>query len=512
MNQGGPSGGNESLVDLLREQSEKRPDALALISTSTAPPREYAYTYSELARAAGSLASKLEEHSIGAGDYVGLIFESWCPGLVPALFAAWSAGCVVVPIRPQTSALELAFVMRHSSAAAILSGPKFESLVTTLRLSKGAIIVEQEALAGSGGSRGELATGAGGDDIAACLYTSGTTGGPKGVLLTHANLLASVSAARGEVIDGEGRVVVCGWPPFHSLGLSSGLLLSLSLGGTLAVTNNLSPASILNVVRHRQGEVLLATPDVYAAMPDFDWSYPRKLPSLSDCVSCGAPLSEGVAKKFERAYGVTIRDGFGLTEASSIVSVNPKTWRRLGSVGKPLHGIAIRVFGGDSKPLIPGEIGEIVIKGDVLMASYLGDQEATDQTLRDGWLRTGDLGYKDSDGYIYVLGRADELITVSGMKVFPREVEDVLKGHPDIRDACAVGLPDRETGQAIKVYVVRADGSTVDCKDVQNICRESLIANKVPKYVQFVEGLPKTVTGKIDIDALLASDPDFSPA
>jgi long-chain acyl-CoA synthetase len=457
------------------------------------------------------VADTLAAQGIETGDYVGLMFDS-SPSFAASLFALWSLGGVAVPLGPRVTALELAFVMRHSSAAAVVSEPRFESLLATLRLPKGAIVIQPDQLRDGASKTSGLTRQSAGDGSAVCLYTSGTTGTPKAVLLTHSSIAASVCAAQGGVIEGEGRAVACSWPLFHSLGLVQGLLLPISLGGTCVFSDEPAWTNIPRAVRAAGAEVLLATPDVYASMPDLDWTDPPHLPSLTDCVSCGAPLPERVAKRFERTYGVTIRDAFGLTEASSIVSVNPKPWRRLGSVGKALPEIAIRIWGEDGNPVIPGEIGEIVVKGDVVMAGYLGNDQGTEDALVNGWLRTGDLGYKDSDGYLYLSGRKDELIRVAGMKVFPGEVEDVLKDHPDIADVCAVGVPDRASGQVVKAYVIRAEGSHIDEKDVQNICRERLIPNKVPKYVQFVHRLPKTVTGKIDVDALLASDPSFSPA
>jgi long-chain acyl-CoA synthetase len=333
-------------------------------------------------------------------------------------------------------------------------------------------------------------------DLAALLYTSGTTGHPKGAMLTHGNFLHNVAScvAALEVRDDE-RVVVA-LPQFHSFMFTVGTLLPMLCGGGILLLKTLHPfKSVLEEIARHRGTILPAVPSFYRALlavPEFG-----RLP-LRLCISGGAPLPVEVFNEFTRKFPFPLREGYGPTESSPVATVNPiHGLNKPGSIGKPIPNVELSVRDDAGRELPIGETGEICIRGGNVMLGYWNQPEETAKVLRDGWLYTGDIGYRDADGYFYITDRKKDMLLVNGINVYPREIEEVIYQFPGVKEAAVIGVPDPRKGEQPVVFVVAAEGRTIDEKALLQFVRERLADYKVPKKVVFLSALPRNATGKI---------------
>jgi long-chain acyl-CoA synthetase len=335
------------------------------------------------------------------------------------------------------------------------------------------------------------------DDVAVCLYTSGTTGRPKGALLSHGNLIANLESFRAVLHVTEADVFLAVLPLFHAYGATVLLLEPLSVGATVVVEPRFVPDAILRAIAQHRVTLFAGVPSMYAVLaatprPDLDFSAWRL------CISGGAPLPVAVAEAFEAKYGLPIYEGYGPTECAPVLTVNPPFGtRKLGSVGPAIPRVELRVVDDRGEPLPPGEVGEIVARGPNVMQGYLNRPAETAEALRGGWYHTGDLGRVDDDGYYYIVDRKTDLILVGGLNVYPREVELVLEGHPAVAEAAVIGVSDPVRGEAPKAFVIPKDGHAVTIQELLQWCRQRLANYKVPRSIVMVPDLPRTVTGKI---------------
>lgn len=359
------------------------------------------------------------------------------------------------------------------------------------------------------------------DEPAALIYTAGTTGRAKGVILTHRNFAAQCELAETLLtIEASDRVALV-LPLFHIYGLANGLVCGMRAGATLVLIPQYSPAKLLETIERAGITVLIAIPTMYehllalarsrdrvlardgatcvSPLLTLARSRDRVLPrSLRICISGGAPLPEAVLRAFEDRFQTRIIEGYGLTETTSAVCLNrPGDAFKAGSVGPPSPGLNLRAVDGDGRVCAPGVTGEIQIKGDTVTPGYWNDPESTGEAIRDGWLATGDLGYLDGDGFCFVTDRCKDLIIRGGFNVSPREIEDVALQHPGIRDAAAVGVPDRQGRETIKLAVVATADRSPSERELIAFCSERLADYKVPKMVEFHETLPRSATGKL---------------
>lgn len=342
------------------------------------------------------------------------------------------------------------------------------------------------------------------DDPAVLIYTSGTTGNPKGVTLTHRNLHFQNSTIVQALIDCSSEDRVTGvLPLYHVFGLANSLLTAMSVGAAIVLVPHYSPVNLLKAIRDEEATILTAVPSMYMHLLSVVRRQQEAVPqSLRFCVSGGAALPRVVAREFAELFDATILEGYGLSETSSSVCANGQNGVfKEGSIGPPAPGVEMRVVDEDGNPLPDGEVGEIAIRSQTVFAGYWNDPEATREVLsEDGWFRTGDLAYRDSDGFFFITDRKKDIIITGGYNVSPREVEEVLLTHPDIADCAIAGIArdrDTNTNESINAWIVPREGSGLDEAAVNEFCVAELAPYKRPKVVHIVDALPKSVTGKV---------------
>ncbi|MBI2081704.1 MAG: long-chain fatty acid--CoA ligase [candidate division NC10 bacterium] len=504
-----------TLPELLHQSAAAHPAKAAIVAGARA------VTYGALAAEAASLAAVLRGCGLRPDERVVMMLPNG-PEFVATYFAIQEAGGTVVPanilFKPdevrhllQDSGASLAVTVRAFAptvrAAAVASAgrqPAGRARVLILDGEEGTVVGPDLTLA-EGRRRAAFAPApAAAAAVAACLYTSGTTGRPKGALLTHANILANI-AAFGQVIRcGPEDVFCCVLPLFHSFAATVMMLFPLSIGATVVVEPRFAPDSLLRTLGARRCTVFAGVPAMYALLASLP-EVPADLSALRLCVSGGAPLPVEVLRRFEARYGIPIYEGYGPTECSPALTVNPPFGKRkVGSVGLPLPGVEIRVVDERGAPVPVGEVGEVIAKGPNVMLGYLNRPEETAAVLRDGWFHTGDLGCLDAEGYLTIVDRKKDMLIVGGLNVYPREVETVLEAHPAVAEAAVIGLPDPVKGEQPVAFVVRRPGESPAAPDLLRYLRERLAPFKVPKRITFLDTLPRNATGKVLKQALKA--------
>jgi long-chain acyl-CoA synthetase len=484
-----------NLADNLLRTAERVPDRPAVRLDDSI------LTYRALRDATGRMATLLAERGVRPGDRVAVMLPN-VPEFATVYFGVLRAGAVVVPMNPLLKEREVAYYLADSGAALIVAwhGCAADASAGASRAGVPVLVVDD-------GFDTTLATHAPapgaapreGHDTAVILYTSGTTGQPKGAELSHANLSTNAEVMAGDLVRvGPQDVVFGGLPLFHSFGQTCGLNTAVKVGACLTLVSRFAPRTVLDVLERDRVTVFEGVPTMYVALlgePDLDR---RDLSALRVCVSGGAALPVEVMREFERVFGCMILEGYGLSETSPVASFNhPDRPRKPGSIGTPVRGVQMRVvdeFGGD----VPaGEVGEIAIRGHNLMKGYWRREEATAEAIPDGWFRTGDLARTDSDGYFFIVDRRKDLIIRGGYNVYPREIEEVLYEHPAVAEAAVVGVPDPSLGEEVGAAVVVKPGATVTPAQLRDYVKSQVAAYKYPRRVWLVPALPKGPTGKV---------------
>ncbi len=337
------------------------------------------------------------------------------------------------------------------------------------------------------------------DHLAALMFTSGTAGAARAAMLTHGNLLSNIEQARSTTTRISQDDVVYGViPVYHIFGLNVVLGLSLSVGATIVLVQRFDPATALESIRARGVTVVPGSPAVWVAFAHFDEAPADSFAGVHLALSGAAKLPVPVAERIQEHFGLAIAEGYGLTEASPIVTSSAGLPPVFGSVGRVLVGVEVRLVDDDGGDALVGDAGEIWVKGPNVFAGYLDDPEATARVLTpDGWLRTGDIAVCDDSGRLYLVDRAKDLVIVSGFNVYPAEVEEVLVGHPDVEEVGVIGVPHPHTGEAVKAFVVLRPGATIDEDALVDYARDHLARYKAPSKVLFVDELPRNASGKL---------------
>ncbi|MGO9280652.1 MAG: long-chain-fatty-acid--CoA ligase, partial [Streptosporangiaceae bacterium] len=337
------------------------------------------------------------------------------------------------------------------------------------------------------------------DDDAVILYTSGTTGQPKGAELTHANLTRNAELTAVTLIKaGPDDVIMGCLPLFHVFGLTCGLLATICSGSCLTLLPRFDPAKALEIIGRDKVTIFEGVPTMYAAMLHQPGSADADVSSLRTCISGGAAMPVELMRSFERTFGCIILEGYGLSETSPVASFNhPDKVRKPGSIGTPILGVEMRVVDADGADVPVGEIGEIAIRGHNIMKGYWQRPEATAEAIPDGWFRSGDLAKVDEDGYFFIVDRKKDMIIRGGYNVYPREVEEVFYEHPAVAEAAVIGISHDELGEEIGAAVALKPGEEATTGELREFVRERVAAYKYPRYVWLVPGLPKGPTGKI---------------
>lgn len=461
------------------------------------------WTYRELDREVSAVAAGLKALGLKPGERAGLHLPNW-PEFVLTYYAAQKVGLVPLSLNVTYKAEEIAYICQNGEVAAVVTAdpvagnlPPRTSIPSVRHLiwvgSSPAGTVDFAGLRGDPALR---ALDSDREETAAILYTSATTGRPKGVMLTHSNIVSNAYATvhhLGMTPEDRG---LCALPMFHCFGQNFIMNALVSTGGTLVLQERFVLEEFLAAIVAWRITLLYAVPTMYILFLNADLSA-YDLSSLRLCFSAAAMLPTDVEQRWHERTGHWIHQGYGLTECSPFASYNHGFRHKPGSVGTPIENVEMRVVDEQGNELPDGTPGEIVIRGPNVMKGYFRNPEATAQTLRNGWLHSGDIGYRDPDGYYYLVDRVKDMINVSGFKVFPREVEEILFRHPAVKEAAVVGMPDPVRGEAVKAFVVPREGMRVDAGTLQAFCREKIASYKVPEAVEVVPALPKSPTGKI---------------
>jgi long-chain acyl-CoA synthetase len=463
-----------------------------------------ALTYRELDRAARGVAASLHARGIRPGQQVALMVPN-VPEFTIAYFGILYAGCTVVPLNVLLSAPEVTYHVQDSESVLLIAHPLFKEPASLGAQGAGIPVAWSD-----GGAADDLPAMAAAapvdvvhptspDDTAVILYTSGTTGKPKGAELSHANLFVNCAVVVPKLvpIPPDDHIAFATLPLFHSFGQTVIQNGTIANGGTFTLLPRFSPDEAFEILL-RDGVTLFAgVPTMYFALLHHEGA-PERVPSLRWCMAGGAPMPVEVMKAFEEKFGVEILEGYGLSETSPVASFNiPGRPRTPGSIGYPVWGVEMAILDDKDQPLPDGERGEICIRGHNIMKGYWQRPEATAETMRNGWFHSGDIGIRDPSGSYRIVDRVKDMIIRGGFNVYPREVEEVLYAHPAIVEAAVIGVPHPSHGEEVKAVVALAKGKEATAEDVIAWCKERLAAYKYPRQVEFTDALPKGPTGKI---------------
>ncbi|HYA54898.1 MAG TPA: long-chain fatty acid--CoA ligase [Thermoplasmata archaeon] len=519
------------LTDLIEESVQRWPDRTALTYYGSK------WTYRELWEASGRFAAALAREGVGRGDGVALYLPN-CPAYPIAFFGALRLGAVVVQVSPLYLGQDLVRLLKDSLPKAIVT---LEILHPNLAKVAGEVTVPAVFVArlrefypwyvrpfvNSVLRRQKVSTSFPTDStvhpwrvalatpgsvpkrpsdpattVAVLQYTGGTTGKPKAAVLTHRNLVANVVQGNSWNIRLEpgNEVVMAAIPLFHIYGLTVALLMGLAAGATVVLQTRPEIRELLKLIDRYQPTQFPGVPALYQAFTRQPDLAKYQIRSIRYCVSGSAPLPGEVQRRFEELTGATLVEGYGLSETSPITHVNPLSGeRRLGSIGVPIPGTDHRVVDleDSTRVLGSGEVGELSVRGPQVMLGYYHQPEETTQVLKDGWFLTGDVARIDADGFAYIVDRKKDMVNVSGLKVYPREVEEVLFQHPAVADVAVVGGPDPERGESVVAFVVRKPGATVTSGELIAFVRDRIAHYKAPRRVEFKDQLPRSGVQKV---------------
>jgi len=461
---------------------------------------EQEYTYARLWSMAGHVADVLRDSlHVTRGDRVGIWLKN-CPEFIPAYFGILEAGAVVVPINNFLKADEVNYILKDAGVDVLITDAELATHSRALHAVRPELkILKVEELAAADHQKHHHATrecAADEPDLAVLIYTSGTTGRPKGAMLSHGNLLHNVESCRIVLQTVEADRFAVLLPLFHSYMMTVGMLLPLLVGGSMVLVKSLHPVrNVLQEIFARKTTALPAIPQFYRSMVNAP--LPSPLP-LRICVSGAAPLPVQVLQEFEEKFKVPLIEGYGLSEASPVVTKNPLDGtRKPGSIGLPIPNVEVSIQDDNSQHLGPNEVGELCVRGGNVMLGYWNQPEETAKAIRDGWLLTGDIGYRDTEGYYYITDRKKDMLLVNGINVYPREIEEVLYQFPGVREAAVIGKPDTRKGELPVAFVSANDGARLEEKSIQQFVRRKLADYKVPRRIVLLQELPRNATGKI---------------
>ncbi|HXT10654.1 MAG TPA: long-chain fatty acid--CoA ligase [Candidatus Angelobacter sp.] len=464
------------------------------------------YTYSELLSRSLFVAGILrQQFNVLPGDRVALWMKNR-PEFIPALFGILQTGAVIVPVNNFLKPDEVAYILNDAAIDVVITDgelsahfqalqakrPKLkflnaENVLAAFPIAPGGVRFETELLRNP--NRKET-------DLAVLIYTSGTTGKPKGAMLSHGNLLHNVNSCRlclHTVAEDRFAVLL---PMFHSYMLTVGILLPLLVGASIVIVKSLHPPrNVIQEIFTKRPTILPAFPQLYRGLVNTE--LPGKLP-IRICISGSAPLPGQLLREFESKFRIPLIEGYGLSEASPVVSKNPLDGtHKPGSVGVPIPDVEMSIQTDEGQILGPNVVGEICVRGGNVMIGYWNQLEETAKAFRDGWLLTGDLGYRDDDGYYFITDRKKDMLLVNGNNVYPREIEEIIYQFPNVKEAAVVGKSDLRRGEHPVAFVVPNEGATVDENGLLKFVRARLADYKVPRQIIISTALPRNATGKV---------------
>jgi len=471
---------------------------------------EHAFTYQDLWDETTSISERLQQQfGLKRGDRAGLWLKN-CPEFIPSFFAILHVGAVGVPINNFLKPDEVSYILNDAGIDVLITDGEAATHFPELAAGRPSLkLVETRSLAALGSSdnhrTGNGQTAKPGvtnsapiteSDLAVLIYTSGTTGRPKGAMLSHGNLLHNVESCRIVLKTVEEDRIAVLLPLFHSYMLTVGVLLPLLVGGSIVLVKSLHPVrNVLQEIFAREATLLPAIPQFYRSLVHAP--IPAHLP-LRLCVSGSAPLPAQVLHEFEAKFHIPLIEGYGLSEASPVVTKNPlNATRKPGSIGLPVPNVEVSIQDESGRELGPDQIGELCVRGGNVMVGYWNQPEETAKALRNGWLLTGDIGYRDAEGYYFITDRKKDMLLVNGINVYPREIEEILYQFPGIKEAAVIGKPDKRRGEMAVAFIAANDGIVLEEQAVQQFVRKRLADYKVPRKVIILSALPRNATGKV---------------
>ncbi len=494
-----------SLPQLLDESFATYPDHTAMTFLGKT------FTYTELKEHISKVAWALARRGVTKGERVALMLPN-CPQYPISFYGALTCGATIVQLNPMYKSAELLHILNDSGAKTIILMDSLLPLLESIRDQTGIerilpVSVESaklpdEWLDETNDPFPEVICHPK-EDVAVLQYTGGTTGMPKGAMLTHynlvANILQSVATSFVQVKKGDERVLAV-IPLFHVYGMTSAMAVAFYNGGNVILIPKFDVKQLVTIIEEIKPTSFPGVPTMLIALVDYHKKRKFDLSCIEICSSGSAPLPFEVLDQFNEISGTTIVEGYGLSEASPVTHRNPiEGLQKRGSIGIPIPNTDAKIVdvATGEQELPVGKVGELIIQGPQVMKGYWNRPEETNHAIRNGWLYTGDLATMDEDGFFYIVGRKKEMIIASGYNVYPVEVENVIYHHPAVLEAAVIGIPDAYRGEAIRAVVVLKDEQHVREEELIQFCRSRLSAYKVPQDILFVDELPKTTVGKI---------------
>jgi long-chain acyl-CoA synthetase len=499
-----------NLADLVRGAAAAHPAKPALVEAAAA------VTWAELDTLVDDAAAGFLAAGPRAGDRIGILLPNSIEFAV-AYFGALRAGLVVVPLNTEYTPAELGFQLEDAAVRLVVTDAEHarrlpDTAGDVVEVGGGRPGSWEQLLAAGAAAANDDSAGAGAEDLAVLLYTSGTSGRPRGAMLSHRALLANLDqlvSIDPPVVAADDRVLLV-LPLFHVYGLNSGLGLVAKAGSTGVLARRFDPVETLALVHDQQVSCIVGAPPMYVAwsmVPDLGESFATVRLALSGA----APLSPAVLSSILELSGRHVFEGYGLTETAPVLTTTLcSPVAKPGSVGRPVPGVEVKILDDSEAEVDEHDPGELIVRGDNLFSGYWPDGAGGPDEA--GWFRTGDIAYADSEGDLYLVDRARELILVSGFNVYPREVEDVLGAHEGVEEVAVIGVPQAYTGETVKALVVRRAGATVSADELIDYAAARLARFKCPTVVEFVDTLPHSLTGKVSKGKLRAEQSDAAEA
>ena len=465
---------------------------------SEADGREF--TYAEFEAAVNRTARLLASKGVGKGDVVSLLLPNSVEYVI-AYFACWQIGALAGPINSLLKAQEIEYVISNSEAKVLLVNSEYLPIIETIRDRLKVVTFDNEAQATSSISetvtpRPKISS----EDEAIIIYTSGTTGKPKGCLLTHGNVIANARQISSWLGFTEADRLLTLMPLFHMNAVSVTTMSALYAGGSTVVSQKFSASRFWQIISDYQ---ITSFGSVATMLSMLLTTYPDGVPvglntrQLRFAMCGSAPVPAEVLRRFEETFNCLVIEGYGLSESTCRSTFNPPDKRRRpGSCGVPI-GNEMRVVDERDREVPDGELGEIVLRGENILKGYYKNDLANATAFRNGWFHTGDIGYRDADGFYYIVDRKSDMIIRGGENIYPREIDEVLYQHPDIAAAAVFGVPDELYGEEVAAVVVLKDGAKTSEQEVIDYCKARLADFKCPKTVRFLDDIPKGPTGKL---------------
>jgi long-chain acyl-CoA synthetase len=493
-----------NLAGVLRQSADRHPDLIAVnfLGQKT--------TYREMEEASNKIANALKGMGVKKGDRVAVYCIN-SPVFVASFFGILKLGATVVTVSLLLHHSEVEYVLKDSGAKAVIFYEMFAPNVAAIR----ANLPDLENLIVAGKANQVEATTYADimlespadpveidvdpeEDVAAILYTSGTTGNPKGAMLTHRNLLSNSSSVAYSLGIGPEAILLTVLPMFHSFALTCCLVTPISQGAQIVALPKFDPAQVVDTIEETGATIFFGVPSMYILMLHLPDEKVKSLATIKYALSGGAAMPEEVMAQFEKKYNIPIYEGDGPTECSPVTAVNPIGGKRKsGSIGLPIRDVEMRIVDFEGRDLPDNTIGEIVVRGPNVMKGYFRLPEESKESFFDEWFRTGDLGMKDDEGYFYIVDRIKDMIIVNGVNVYPRHIEEVIYKHPAVVEVAVIGVPHKRSGEAVKAFVVLKPGEEVTASEIRKFCSQNLGNYEVPRHVAFTASLPKSSTGKI---------------